>query len=308
MRSRISVVVSVLVLSIAFLGASCKKAADLTKWKDQAMALATQYGPQIKSITGQLDGLITKAKALPASVPGVDKLTKLLDDNKANIGKLQGLVDSIPTKAADAVKSGKKADIEALIQNVNTEVGGGLTKITADVATATTELATLEAAAATPTAPAGGDFSKKLSSGFELKGSATGVEAQLVGFIEDATKPVDKTTWFNFDRLAFTTGKAALEMDKSKDQLTNIAEILKAYPNARLKIGGYTDNTGKAEDNKKLSGERAKAVVDALKGMGIEAKRLEGEGYGADHPVCPANDTDECKAQNRRIAVRVTAK
>ena len=36
--------------------------------------------------------------------------------------------------------------------------------------------------------------------------------------------------------------------------------------------------------------------------------RLEAEGYGAEHPVCAANDTDECKAQNRRIALRVTAK
>jgi K(+)-stimulated pyrophosphate-energized sodium pump len=39
--------------------------------------------------------------------------------------------------------------------------------------------------------------------------------------------------------------------------------------------------------------------------LGIAADRVEAEGYGSQHPVCAANDTDECKAKNRRIDVRV---
>ena len=120
------------------LSTSCKKAADLAKYKDQAMALAGQYAPQLKDLSGKLDGLMAKAKSLPVSIPGVDKLTKLLEDNKGNLGKLQGLVDGIPAKAADAVKSGKKAEVEGLISTINSEVGGGITKITTDLATATT--------------------------------------------------------------------------------------------------------------------------------------------------------------------------
>jgi K(+)-stimulated pyrophosphate-energized sodium pump len=49
-------------------------------------------------------------------------------------------------------------------------------------------------------------------------------------------------------------------------------------------------------------------VVKELVALGVDAKRLAAEGYGPEYPVCAANDTDECKAQNRRIAVRVTAK
>jgi K(+)-stimulated pyrophosphate-energized sodium pump len=41
--------------------------------------------------------------------------------------------------------------------------------------------------------------------------------------------------------------------------------------------------------------------------MGIKPPRLEAQGYGAEHPLCPANDTEFCRAQNRRIAVQVTA-
>ena len=149
-------------------------------------------------------------------------------------------------------------------------------------------------------------FARTLSTGFEVKGDSIGIERGLIGFIE-GTAPVDKTTWFNFDRLTFASGSAQLDMDKSRDQLVNIAEILKAFPNAKLKIGGYTDNTGDAAANLKLSQERADAVKAAIEGSGIAADRLEAEGYGQEHPVAP-NDTEEGRARNRRIAVRVTAK
>lgn len=150
-------------------------------------------------------------------------------------------------------------------------------------------------------------YMKKLASGFEIKGSATGIESQLISFIEDASKPVDKTTWFNFDRLTFKTGSAEIEMEKSKDQLTNIYEVLKAFPKVNLKIGGYTDNTGNEASNMKLSAARAKATVAALEAMGVAKGRLSPEGYGSQHPIA-SNDTEEGRAQNRRIGVRVTAK
>jgi len=84
--------------------------------------------------------------------------------------------------------------------------------------------------------------------------------------------------------------------------------VLKAYPNVNLKIGGYTDSDGKDEMNMKLSQSRADNVKAAIVAKGISADRLDAEGYGEQHPLCPANDTKECKAQNRRIAARVSAK
>lgn len=150
-------------------------------------------------------------------------------------------------------------------------------------------------------------YAKTLSSGFSLKGAgANGIERQLLEFIE-GDKPVDNTTWFNFDRLTFETGSAKLDMVKSAEQLTNIFEILKAHPKLKLKIGGYTDNTGKEADNMKLSQARADATKAALVTMGADAKRLEAEGYGSQYAVA-SNDTEEGRAQNRRIAVRVMEK
>ncbi len=135
--------------------------------------------------------------------------------------------------------------------------------------------------------------------------NATGVESNLVSFVK-SDKPVDKTSWFDFDRLTFDTGKATLKSE-SQEQLKNVAEILKAYPNVNIKLGGYTDNTGNASANQKLSEERARSVMKELAGMGIAENRMEAEGYGQEHPVA-SNDTEDGQAQNRRISILVTKK
>ena len=142
--------------------------------------------------------------------------------------------------------------------------------------------------------------------GISLKGvDDDGIEANLVTFIK-SDKAVDKTTWFDFDRLTFETGSATLK-PASQEQLKNVSEVLKAYPNVNVKLGGYTDNTGDANANQKLSNDRAQSVKSELVRMGVSESRLEAEGYGQEHPVA-SNDTEEGRAQNRRISVRVTKK
>ena len=133
-----------------------------------------------------------------------------------------------------------------------------------------------------------------------------GVESRLLAFITDSSRTPDKTTWFDFDRLLFDTGAATLQ-PQSQDQLNNIAAILKAYPAVHLTIGGYTDNTGDAAQNLKLSQDRADSVVSQLQTMGIAADRLVAKGYGEDHPVGD-NSTADGRAANRRISMLVTAK
>lgn len=131
-------------------------------------------------------------------------------------------------------------------------------------------------------------------------------EMKLIAFINDGSKQVDKTTWFDFPNITFKTASAEIT-DDAIVEVKHIFAILKAFPATAIKIGGYTDNTGDADRNLALSGERAKAVMAALTGMGIAADRLESEGYGSAHEVA-SNDTEEGRAQNRRISLRVTQK
>ncbi|AUD00685.1 sodium-translocating pyrophosphatase [Spirosoma pollinicola] len=147
---------------------------------------------------------------------------------------------------------------------------------------------------------------KNDKTGVDLTLSGVGkIEEQLMEFI-NSDKAVDKTTWFDFDNLTFETGKATLK-DESQVQLGNVAQILKAYPAVNIKVGGYTDNTGVAASNLKLSQDRANSVRVELEKLGIAKDRLEAEGYGQEHPVA-SNDTEEGRAQNRRISMRVTKK
>jgi len=152
----------------------------------------------------------------------------------------------------------------------------------------------------------GAFFSTKLPDGTELNIPQNGIENKLITFLNDSSRPVDTTTWFNFDRLLFDTNSATLQ-PQSQEQLNNIVAIMKAYPNMNAKIGGYTDNTGDPAANQTLSENRAKNVMDAIVAGGIDPSRLQSQGYGDQYPVGD-NSTPEGRQQNRRISLLVTQK
>lgn len=79
---------------------------------------------------------------------------------------------------------------------------------------------------------------------------------------------------------------------------------LKDDPNVRVAVEGYTDSTGSEEYNLGLSQRRAQAVVDYLVDGGIARSRLESKGMGESDPVA-SNDTEDGRAQNRRVELRV---
>ena len=152
----------------------------------------------------------------------------------------------------------------------------------------------------------GAFFQSSLPNGVTLNIPENGVENKLLIFIKDPNTTVNTDTWFDFDRLLFDTNSATLQ-PSSQEQLQNIANILKAYPNVHIRIGGYTDNQGDAAANLKLSQDRADNVMHEIIVLGVDPSRLDAKGYGEDNPVAD-NSTDAGRAQNRRISMRVTQK
>lgn len=93
-----------------------------------------------------------------------------------------------------------------------------------------------------------------LPDGTVINVGSNSTESKLYKMLSDDTFKVsdDKTQgWITLDGVTFAKGSASLK-DSSKRQIDNIAAILKAYPNAKVKFGGYTDNTGSAEANQKF--------------------------------------------------------
>lgn len=150
----------------------------------------------------------------------------------------------------------------------------------------------------------------KLKNGVRQIIGANSTESKLYEFLIDPGMEVDSVNrtkgWIGFDRIYFEPNKAVLT-NESLWQLSNVASILKRFPAAKIKVGGYTDNSGNAYLNLKLSEARAKATTDALIGLGVPAGHLALKGYGAGFPLA-SNDTEEGRSLNRRVSMRVTKK
>ena len=136
-------------------------------------------------------------------------------------------------------------------------------------------------------------------------GVEASVEDRLIAYIEEAAA-ADATRWFDFDGIKFKAGSAALT-EGSSGQIELLVEILAAFPQVGLVIGGHTDDQGNPGHNKTLSEGRARAVVAALVKRGVPPPRLKASGFGAERPIAD-NATAVGRARNRRIAVAVSSK
>ena len=90
----------------------------------------------------------------------------------------------------------------------------------------------------------------------------------------------------------------------SQVQLDNLVAILKAYPDAKIKVGGYTDKVGDEAANVKLSTARANYIKTALEKAGVGAQVIGAEGYGSQFATVAATASDAERAVDRKMAVR----
>ncbi len=102
----------------------------------------------------------------------------------------------------------------------------------------------------------------------------------------------------------FQTASATILPD-SFPMLGEIVALLKANPSIKkMRVEGHTDNRGNADYNLDLSKRRAASVVSYLVTHGVEADRLESEGYGLTKPI-ESNDTEEGRLANRRVEFKI---
>ncbi len=101
--------------------------------------------------------------------------------------------------------------------------------------------------------------------------------------------------------VTFETGSASLNSDFFK-VLDSVALVLNEYKSTLVTVAGYTDSTGSAEFNQKLSEKRATTVALYLHGRGVAQERLAAVGRGESNPVA-SNATAEGRARNRRVEI-----
>ncbi len=123
---------------------------------------------------------------------------------------------------------------------------------------------------------------------------------QSLGFLDASAmkKALDAAghvaLYINFD-----IDKATLRPD-SQAVMDEINKLLTANADLKLSIEGHTDSTGSADHNRQLSTSRARSVLGALVGLGIDPARLSSKGFGPDKPISD-NTTEAGRAKNRRV-------
>ena len=124
--------------------------------------------------------------------------------------------------------------------------------------------------------------------------------------VKPASAPVDGTVCQQLfsgllakGKIRFESGRATIDPD-SAGLLDRLIETALRCPSANIEIAGHTDADGEDGFNQALSEKRAQAVTDFLVKAGLPAERFTAMGYGSTQPIA-TNDTDEGKAQNRRI-------
>ena len=109
-------------------------------------------------------------------------------------------------------------------------------------------------------------------------------------------------------------GENAVRFDTSKSTLTATAKanldklvpVFNQYPDTNIQIFGYTDSTGSAEFNLRLSDQRAISVEKYLESKGLNMSRFKMVGMGIADPIA-TNETPEGRSQNRRVEFAITA-
>lgn len=225
---------------------------------------------------------------------------------------LSGYVPDNNVHAAITQGAARKFVSEKVVDNLKASLGAP-SGFSAAVVTALGALSRLSTGTLVVT-----DREVKLSGDALYEGAAMQIRAGLgkdfpQGFqfkpeisVKPAAAPVDPTVCQQLlsellgkSKIRFEPGRATLDPD-STALLDRLIEIAMRCPAANIEIAGHTDGDGEDGFNQALSEKRAQAVVDILVKAGLPATRFTAVGYGSTQPVA-GNDTDEGKAQNRRI-------
>ena len=105
------------------------------------------------------------------------------------------------------------------------------------------------------------------------------------------------------EKLEFETGSSVIKKE-SYQSLNTLAYYLVKNPDFKVSLKGHTDNIGDEQKNMKLSIDRANAVKIFFIENGVDANRIDAQGYGMQYPITD-NKTPAGRAANRRVDIEI---
>lgn len=159
-----------------------------------------------------------------------------------------------------------------------------------------------------PAASQNGMTEITLPNGVKISVLKNGTEEKMINFLlSDEYKNAKDTDlqkkWFTFDKIDFEFNSSTQLMEGSQAQLNNIATILKAFPNAKVRVAGFADKVGSESTNMAISKERAKTIENKLEEAGV-TQIVRTEGFGEEYATHSEKESDAARAEDRDIALR----
>jgi hypothetical protein len=108
---------------------------------------------------------------------------------------------------------------------------------------------------------------------------------------------------YTMETLDFAAGSTQIPQ-AALGELDKLVKFFKENSRYSVVIDGFTDSSGKKQNNLRLSKLRAKAIADYFRTQGIDPERLLYFGNGEANPVAP-NDTSLGRKKNRRIQLQM---
>ncbi|MFS0772641.1 OmpA family protein [Sphingomonas sp. 1P08PE] len=130
----------------------------------------------------------------------------------------------------------------------------------------------------------------------DLRARTAGTDVQVIRRGDDLVLNIPSGITFAYDSAAVQP-----QFQRTLDQ---VASTLAEYNQTYIDVYGHTDSTGSDAYNQTLSERRATSVADYLSSHGVQAARIGTRGYGETQPIA-SNDTDEGRAANRRVEVKI---
>jgi OOP family OmpA-OmpF porin len=225
---------------------------------------------------------------------------------------LSGYVPDNNAHAALAAAAGRKFPNEKIVDNLKASIGApsGFTVAVTSALGALSRLSTGTLVVSDREIKLSGDALYEAAAG-QIRAGLTrelplGWTTKPEVSVKPAAAPVDSTVCQQLfaqnltkGRIRFESSSASINAD-SAGLLDRLVETAMRCPSTNVEIVGHTDRSGAEEFNQELSEKRAQAVADYLVTAGLPADRFTAVGYGSALPIA-SNDTDEGKAQNRRI-------
>lgn len=128
-------------------------------------------------------------------------------------------------------------------------------------------------------------------------------------------QPIIAGATVRLDNVFFDLNKSTLRPE-SQVELNKLVDYLNQHKNVQIEISGHTDTRGDADENRKLSEARAKAVYDYVVTKGIAPDRMTYKGYGETKPVISDSEIANMQTEkekeaahqlNRRTEYTITA-